>query len=163
MKMAKFHGLALVVSALALAGCNASPGMADAPAQSEAGMAVIPVTIVQDGKRHLFHAEVAATPAEQQRGLMYRRSIARDAAMLFPFAQPKFASFWQKNMLISIDMIYIRADGTIDRIVENTIPGNEEPAVSGGEVAAVLEVAAGTAERLGLDDTATVSWTWTPQ
>jgi uncharacterized membrane protein (UPF0127 family) len=65
-----------------------------------------------------------------------------------------------KNTLIPLDMIFIRADGTIDRIAENTIPESVEPVVSGGEVAAVLELAGGSAARLDFDDTATVRWTF---
>src|SRR3546814_20698917 len=78
--------------------------------------------------------------------------------MLFPFAKPKIASFWMKNTLIPLDMIFIRSDGSIDRIAENTIPESLEPVVSGGEVAAVLELAGGTAARLDLDEDAPVTW-----
>src|SRR3546814_16904814 len=75
--------------------------------------------------------------------------------MLFPFAKPKIASFWMKNTLIPLDMIFIRSEGSIDRIAENTIPESLEPVVSGGEVAEVLELAGGTAARLDLDEDAT--------
>lgn len=158
MRKIRWAATLVLAAALPLTACNTMAGDAR-ETTSEAGLTVIPVTVVQEGKSHVFRAELAATSAQQSQGLMYRKALAPDAAMLFPFPQPKFASFWQKNMLISIDMIYIRADGSIDRIVENTIPGNEEPSVSGGEVAAVLEVAAGTAERLGFDERARVSWT----
>ncbi|MBA4753068.1 MAG: DUF192 domain-containing protein, partial [Sphingopyxis sp.] len=66
--------------------------------------------------------------------------------------------FWMKNTPIPLDMIFIRADGSIDRIAENTIPESLEPVVSGGEVSAVLELAGGTAARLGIDETAKVTW-----
>jgi uncharacterized membrane protein (UPF0127 family) len=78
--------------------------------------------------------------------------------MLFPFEKPKIASFWMKNTLIPLDMIFVRADGSIDRIAENTIPESLAPVVSAGEVAAVLELAGGTAARLGIDETAKVTW-----
>lgn len=152
-------GIALAMAiSLTLGACGSSAGDAG-QVKSEAGLAVIPVTMTQDGKQHVFSAEVAATPAQQEQGLMYRKALAPDAAMLFPFPQPKFASFWMKNTLIPLDIVFIRRNGTIDKIAENTVPMSEIPIASGGEVAAVLELAGGTAERLGLDDTATVRWT----
>jgi uncharacterized membrane protein (UPF0127 family) len=79
--------------------------------------------------------------------------------MLFPFPKPRIASFWMKDTLIPLDMIFIRSDGSIDRIAENMLPETLEPVVSGGEVAAVLEVAGGTAADLSLDEDAKVTWT----
>lgn len=154
-------GLAMalaVAAALPLAACDSVAGDAK-QATSEAGLRVIPVTITHDGKTHMFSAELAVTPEEQARGMMYRKALAPNAAMLFPFPQPKFASFWMRDTLIPLDIVFVRSDGTIDRIAENTVPMSEVPIASGGEVAAVLELAGGTAERLGLDDRATVSWT----
>ncbi len=78
--------------------------------------------------------------------------------MLFPFKKPRIGIFWMKNTLIPLDMIFIRADGSIDRIAENTIPESLEPVVSGGEVSAVLELAGGTAARLNIDETGKVTW-----
>lgn len=147
-----------LTAALPLAACNTMASDAR-ETTSEAGLAVIPVTVTHGGKSHVFKTEIAMTSAEQSRGLMYRKALVPDAAMLFPFPQPKFASFWMQNTLIPLDIVFVRSDGTIDRIAENTVPLTETPVVSGGEVAAVLELAGGTAERLGLDDTATVSWT----
>jgi uncharacterized protein len=109
-------------------------------------------------KQHRFTVEVARTPAEQAQGLMNRTSLPANCGMLFPFPKPKYASFWMKNTFIPLDMIFIRADGSIDRIAENTIPESLEPVVSGGEVAAVLELAGGTAARLGIDESAVVRW-----
>jgi uncharacterized protein len=116
------------------------------------------VTIAQGSTTHRFSVEIARTPAEQAQGLMNRTSLPADGGMLFPFPTPKFASFWMKNTFIPLDILFIRADGSIDRIAENTIPESLEPIVSGGEVAAVLELAGGTAARLGIDETARVSW-----
>lgn len=89
---------------------------------------------------------------------MMRTSLAPDRGMIFPFNPPKFASFWMKDTLIPLDLFFIRADGSIDHIAENAIPESLEPIVSGGEVAAVLELAGGTAARLGIDESATVRW-----
>jgi uncharacterized membrane protein (UPF0127 family) len=120
--------------------------------------ATIPVTIMMAGQAHRFNVEVARTDAEQDRGLMFRTSLPKDGGMLFAFEKPRFGSFWMKNTLIPLDMIFIRTDGSIDRIAENTIPESLEPVVSGGEVGAVLELAGGTAARLGIDETAKVTW-----
>ena len=120
--------------------------------------ATIPVTIAMTGKAHKFDVEVARTDAEQDRGLMFRTSLPENGGMLFPFAKPRIGSFWMKNTLIPLDMIFVRADGSIDRIAENTIPESLEPVVSGGEVSAVLELAGGTAARLGIDESAKVTW-----
>ena len=129
----------------------------DSDAQSES-TATIPLTIQDGGTAHKFHVEVARTSEEQARGLMFRTSLPADGGMIFPFAKPRIASFWMKNTLIPLDMIFIRADGSIDRIAENTIPESLEPVVSGGEVSAVLELAGGTAARLGIDESAKVTW-----
>jgi uncharacterized membrane protein (UPF0127 family) len=129
----------------------------DSDAQSES-TATIPLTIQDGSTAHKFHVEVARTSEEQARGLMFRTSLPADGGMIFPFAKPRIASFWMKNTLIPLDMIFIRADGSIDRIAENTIPETLDPVVSGGDVAAVLELAGGTAAKLGIDEDATVTW-----
>jgi uncharacterized membrane protein (UPF0127 family) len=136
-----------------LAACAADGTAADAQKRAE-------VTIDTGAAKHRFRVEVARTPEEQRQGLMFRTSLPADGGMIFPFEKPRIASFWMKNTLIPLDMIFIRADGTIDRIAENTIPESVEPVVSGGEVAAVLELAGGSAARLDFDDTATVRWTF---
>lgn len=128
----------------------------DSDAQSQS--ATIPLTVAMKGVQHKFRVEVARTAEEQARGLMFRTGLPADGGMIFPFTPPRPASFWMKNTLIPLDMIFIRADGSIDRIAENTIPESLEPVVSGGDVAAVLELAGGTAARLGIDETATVTW-----
>ena len=122
------------------------------------GPATVPLTIRDGDVVHKFNVEVARTAEEQQQGLMFRTSLPADGGMIFPFEKPRFASFWMKNTLIPLDMIFIRADGSIDRIAENTIPESLEPVASGGEVSAVLELAGGTAARLGIDEDAVVTW-----
>ena len=117
------------------------------------------VVVTMGAAQHRFRVEVAASEAEQSRGLMYRTELAPDAGMLFPFPAAKIASFWMKNTLIPLDILFVRGDGSLDRIAENTTPGSLEPVVSGAEVAAVLELPGGTAARLGIDETARVTWT----
>ncbi len=137
--------------ALPMAGCDRNAADAES-------IATIPVTIAAADQTHRFNVEVARTDAEQDKGLMFRTSLPADGGMLFPFDKPRIGSFWMKNTLIPLDMIFVRADGSIDRIAENTIPESLEPVVSGGEVAAVLELAGGTAARLNIDETARVTW-----
>lgn len=145
-----FTALALSL-ALPMAACSSD-------ASEEASAATIPVTITAAGKAHVFNVEVARTDEEQDRGLMFRTSLPEGGGMIFPFKKPRIGSFWMKNTLIPLDMFFIRADGSIDRIAENTIPESLEPVVSGGEVSAVLELAGGTAAKLGIDETAKITW-----
>ena len=107
---------------------------------------------------HRINIEVAESDREKSYGLMFRRSLGDDEGMLFPYPTAHEITMWMRNTFISLDMIFIRADGSIDRIAENTIPESLDPVVSGGDVAAVLELAGGTAAKLGLDEDATVSW-----
>lgn len=146
----------LTALALSLALPVAACGDKDASAAAKAN--TIPLTIERAGKAHRFNVEVARTEAEQEQGLMLRMRLSDDGGMLFPFPKPRIATFWMKNTLIPLDMIFVRADGSIDRIAENTIPESLEPVASGGEVAAVLELAGGTSAKLGLDETAKVTW-----
>lgn len=99
---------------------------------------------------HRFRVELADTDAARSRGMMFRTSMAPDAGMLFDFKQEQMASFWMRNTLIPLDMIFIRADGTILNIHQRAIPGDETGINSAGPVRAVLEVNGGTAARLGL-------------
>ena len=152
--------LAIFIAASPLTACaSKADGGSEAQATAESGLREVPLTIEMKGKIHRFTVEIAATPGEQAKGLMYRSSLAPDRGMVFPFQSPRYASFWMKNTLIPLDMFFVRADGTIDRIAENTIPGSLEPVASGGEVSAVLELAGGTAARLGIDESAIVRWT----
>ena len=110
----------------------------------------MPLTIQSASGTHRFTVEVAETPEQQAQGLMNRQSLAPDRGMIFPRNPPGDASFWMKNTLIPLDMIFIRADGRIARIAENTTPLSEQTIPSGAPVKAVLEVVAGTTRRLGI-------------
>lgn len=151
--------VALAASALSLGGCSAggdAGGSGGTVAPS--GLETVPLTITSGSRVHRFTVEVAASEAEQARGLMGRTTLGPNEGMIFPFRQPKFASFWMRDTLIPLDMVFIRAEGSIDRIAENTIPNDETPIASGGEVAAVLELAGGSAARLGIDESAIIRW-----
>ena len=89
---------------------------------------------------------------------MHRQSLAPDRGMLFPYEPPRDASFWMENTLIPLDLIFIRADGTIARIADNTVPLSREPIPSLEPVAAVLEIAGGRAAELGIAPGDRVVW-----
>ena len=126
---------------------------------SVAGMEQVPLTVrTAGGKTHRFTVEVARTPAEQAQGLMNRDTLAPDRGMIFPFDQVREASFWMKNTLIPLDMIFVRADGTIARIEANTVPLSLEPVGSLEPVAAVLELAGGRSAELGIAPGDRVTW-----
>ena len=99
---------------------------------------------------HIFSVEMAATDDERQKGLMYRRELADGKGMLFDFSPEQQISMWMKNTYISLDMIFIRADGRISRIAENTEPESTKIISSGGLARGVLEVPAGTAQKYGI-------------
>ena len=102
--------------------------------------------------------EVARTQEEQATGLMNRQSLAADRGMIFPYEPPRDASFWMKNTLIPLDMIFVRADGSIANIAENTVPLSLEPEMSEGPVGAVLEIAGGRSAELGIKPGDKVAW-----
>ncbi|WP_295558405.1 DUF192 domain-containing protein [uncultured Hyphomicrobium sp.] len=99
---------------------------------------------------HALDVEVAATPEKQAYGLMYRTSLPETKGMLFPHKQPTELTMWMRNTYIPLDMVFIRADGTVHRIEARTEPLSERVIASEGPVTAVLEIAGGAAERMGL-------------
>lgn len=108
------------------------------------------VEVVTSRGRARFQVEIAATQAEQARGLMFRKSLAPDRGMLFTYKRPQPAAYWMKNTLIPLDIIYIQPDGRILSIVRNARPHDETPLPSGGLVLGVLEIAGGRAAQLGI-------------
>ncbi len=108
------------------------------------------LALVTGAAEHIIQVEITSTPEEKAMGLMFRTSLADDAGMLFPYTPPQEATMWMRNTYISLDMIFIRADGIIHRIEANTEPFSERVIASRGSVAAVLELKAGSAARLGL-------------
>jgi uncharacterized membrane protein (UPF0127 family) len=108
------------------------------------------VEIVTRGGVHVFDVELAVTPEQRSTGLMFRRELPEGRGMLFDFGGEGPIAMWMKNTYISLDMIFIRADGRIARIAENTTPHSEVTIPSGAPVKAVLEVIAGTVKRLGI-------------
>jgi uncharacterized protein len=94
--------------------------------------------------------EIAVTPAEQEQGLMFRKTIGDNEGMLFTYAKPQIIQMWMHNTYVSLDLVFIRKDGTVSRIEANASPLSDRVIPSGGPAIAVLELKAGTAERIGL-------------
>jgi uncharacterized membrane protein (UPF0127 family) len=97
-----------------------------------------------------FNVEMATTNEQQERGLMFRKNVPPNEGMLFDFRREGEHAFWMKNTIISLDMLFIKADGTIARIAANAKPLSEDSIPSYQPVRAVLEIAAGRAAQLGL-------------
>lgn len=158
----------LLLSCAGLTGCYAQAGNTDSKAPqaqategnklSEAGLRLVPLTVTSNGKLHRFTVELAKTPAEQARGLMFRTELAPNRGMIFPFTEVRMASFWMKNTVIPLDIIFVRSDGTIESIAANTTPYSLDPVASGEPVSAVLELAGGRAAELGITPGDKVEW-----
>ena len=108
------------------------------------------VVIDTDKGAQTFHVEIAADQASEERGLMYRKQMAPNAGMLFDFHTPQWETFWMKNTILPLDMLFIRQDGTISSIAANTIPFSTTPVPSAEPVRAVLEINGGRAAALGI-------------
>jgi hypothetical protein len=117
----------------------------------------VPLTIKSKNGVHRFTVDVAATPEQQERGLMFRKSLAGDRGMIFPYDPPQEVAFWMKNTLIPLDIIFIRSDGTIVRITKAEAM-DLTPLPSGGPVAGVLEIRGGRAAELGISEGDIASW-----
>jgi len=137
-RLAVAASLALVLTVMASAARAAEPARLE------------PVVVETTKGRFAFTTEIADTPELRQRGLMFRHRLPEDRAMLFDWGRIEPVSMWMRNTLVSLDMIFIAADGRVARVAEATEPLSETIIASGEPVAAVLEVVAGTAERIGL-------------
>ncbi|UPK23731.1 DUF192 domain-containing protein [Bradyrhizobium sp. 195] len=128
---------------LVIAGC----AVASVPAGAASFQ---PLEIVTKNGVQVFSVEMATTEEEKQTGLMYRKELADGKGMLFDFNPEQEISMWMKNTYVSLDMIFIGANGRILRIAENTEPMSTKIISSRGPARAVLEVVAGTAQKYGI-------------
>ena len=103
-----------------------------------------------DGGRARFRVEIADTPEERAKGLMYRDSMSSGAGMLFVFDHPRPVSFWMKNTLIPLDMIFLDAQGVVRTVHSNAVPGDLTPIRGGNGILAVLEINGGLAAAMGI-------------
>ncbi len=102
------------------------------------------------GPPHVFQAELAITPHEQEVGEMFRTNIPADSGMFFDWKSPKPQAMWMKNCPVPEDMVFIGEDGRISHIAENTVPFSEANISSGGPVRATLELQGGITEKLDI-------------
>jgi uncharacterized protein len=132
--------------------------VATLPASAPFARAQEPVTfdrtelaiVTAGGAKHQFKVDWAKTWPQKSRGLMFRKEMPLDHGMLLDYDPPTEASIWMRNTLIGLDIIFIRADGTIESIFFGAKPHDESPMPSKGPVRAVLELNAGVARLLGI-------------
>ena len=144
--------LALLVSLLMIA--SRTPGV---------GADLDTLEIVSKSGVHPFAVELAMSEEQRERGLMFRRELPEGRGMLFKFEPDQVVTMWMHNTYIPLDMIFIRGDGRILRIAENTTPQSDRIISSGGLARGVLEVIAGTARKLGLAPGDRVAHPWFDQ
>ena len=120
------------------------------PAKAASAARIEVVVVETTTGAYKFRTEIADTQELRERGLMFRHQLPSDHAMLFDWGRSQMATMWMRNTYISLDMIFILSDGTVESIAQGTVPRSLEIVSSHGQVSAVLEVAAGTAERIGL-------------
>ncbi len=154
-------GLALI------AGCSPQVAGAGTPTSQESttpavhpvsGLAMIPVTVTSAGKAHVFRSELARTGPEQAKGLMFRTQIGDDEGMIFVRNPPDYASFWMRNTVIPLDIIFVGLDHKIMNIAANAVPYDETPLPAAGLTSAVFEINGGLAAKLGIKPGDKVDW-----
>lgn len=100
--------------------------------------------------RHRFEVWIADTPARRLQGLMYVRDLDPGRGMLFLYSPPAYANFWMANTYVSLDLLFVAPDGRIVNIIERATPLSTDPLLSTAPVSGVLELVAGTVQKLGV-------------
>ena len=108
------------------------------------------LVIATHGRDIKFEVELALNDTERARGLMFRKQLGPYEGMLFDFYQETPVSFWMKNTLIPLDMVFIAADGTVRHVHANAVPMSTETIPSEHPVRGVLEINGGSARLLGI-------------
>jgi uncharacterized membrane protein (UPF0127 family) len=142
------------IALLLLFGCSTSEGAND----SGENPFRIPVSVAASSGEIVFQAELADSPTERNKGLMFRESMGEREGMLFLFPDEAPRSFWMRNTLIPLDMIFVRADRTILGIVENAEPKTDTARAVEGSSQFVLEINGGLSRRLGIAPGQTVTF-----
>ncbi len=137
---------------------NGVAGTATPDRHAVSGLEVIPLTVNTGETTHRFQVEVARTPEQQQRGLMYREGLGPFEGMIFPYNPPAVQGFWMKNVPIPLDIIFVGPDGRIINIAANTPPMSEQSVYSEGPASLVFEIAGGRAAQLGIEPGDRVEW-----
>jgi uncharacterized protein len=121
-----------------------------AHAAAQEAARIEPLSVVTDTTATIFSTEIADTDELRSRGLMFRHVLPQDRAMLFDFGKPRPAAMWMKNTYIALDMLFVREDGTIAALAENTEPFSTQTISVEEPVKGVVELAAGTVKWLGI-------------
>ena len=108
------------------------------------------LSVITDSGKHRFAVEIAETPGQRRRGLQGRQELPPGTGMLFDFKNNQPVTMWMQNTPVSLDMLFIAADGSIVNIASGTKPFSLDYITSDGPVRAVLEILAGTAKILGI-------------
>lgn len=108
------------------------------------------VTLVTSTGTYDFKVEVAETREQHSRGLMFRGDLGPREGMIFLYSEPQYVSMWMRNTYITLDMIFIKADGRVHRIETMTEPLSERIIESGDKILGVLEIPGGVASEVGL-------------
>ncbi|HVT25364.1 MAG TPA: DUF192 domain-containing protein [Rhizomicrobium sp.] len=140
-----------LVSVLLLAGTASA-----ASNQPQLNLPVESITIDSAQGPQRFKVQLATKWSEQETGLMYRKQMPPNEGMLFDFHQPQMMSFWMKNTLIPLDILFIRADGTVSSIAAGAKPLSLKSIKSTEPVQAVLEINGGRAAALQIREGARV-------
>ena len=116
--------------------------------------------VITTGKGQFpFDIELALTPPQMAQGLMYRRTLASDAGMLFDYGDPQPIAMWMKNTFIPLDMVFVGKDGKVVDLHERAVPMSLDTIESKVPAKAVIELNAGTIARLGIQIGDTVHYT----
>ena len=110
-----------------------------------------PLTILAARGPVKFKTEIARSSAEQERGLMCRKTVPNDHAMLFVFTPPQQVAFWMKNTLVPLDMLFVDANGRVFKVVRKAPPLSLEPIPSNGQTVGVIEIGGGRADAMGIE------------
>ena len=150
---------------LALAAGGAGPALAQ-ESRAPLDLATFPRTSLQithrDGhhaaRQYAFEVWVADTPERAQQGLMFVSDLPETMGMVFPLPAARVETMWMQNTYIELDMLFIRADGRVAKIIERAHPMSEALLSSDTPVSAVLELRGGEVQKLGLKTGDTVAW-----
>ena len=158
----------LISLLLLLPACTQAAAPNPTPAPATAAPAAVhptsglPVIVLKaapvGGAPHTFRVEVARSEAEQSRGLMFRTQMGADEGMIFPYDPPHTVSFWMKNTVIPLDIVFIGTDRRVLNIAANAVPYSEQGLWSSGPVSAVLELNGGRAQQLGIVAGTPIQW-----
>jgi uncharacterized protein len=136
----------------------ASPAETRGDVHPESGLPVVDLAIHGSGSPLRFRVEVATSSAQQAKGLMFRTAMGADEGMIFPMNPPRMASFWMRNTVIPLDLLFVGPDQRVINIAANAVPYSEAPLQSDAPVSAVLELNGGRAAQLGIKPGDKVVW-----